>query len=231
MNATPLSPPNPGATPFPCLQQGDVRALEAIARRLLGCSHLAQDAVQEALLALSQQPTAPERPLAWLAKAVIHRCRHLRRTLRRRRHHEHIATQHCDLHEDCNNPLHVAMAHELGETLAAVRASLPREQRVVLDLYETQDVDYHQIATALGIPIGTVRSRLARARQALQTALALKQGIDGAARRVPAAPSRERDLGSRPPVPRSDTSASGPCTLVTPAARPGAPTCHPVCSP
>jgi len=202
MSATPSSPPNPGGSPFPCLTQGDVSALEAIARRLLGCSHLAQDAVQEALLALSQQPTAPRRPLGWLAKAVIHRCRHLRRRLLRRRHHEHIATQHCDLHEDCNNPLHVAMAHELGETLASVRASLPREQRVVLDLYETQDIDYHQIATALGIPIGTVRSRLARARQTLQAALALKQDIDGAATRVPAAPTRE------PSVECGDTAAA-----------------------
>lgn len=202
MIATTLSPPNPGATPFPCLTRGDVRALEATARRLLGCSHLAEDAVQEALLALSEQPTAPERPLGWLAKAVFHRCRHLRRTLRRRRHHEHIAAQHCDLHEDCNNPLHVAMAHELGETLAAVRASLPHEQRIVLDLYETQDVDYHQIAMTLGIPIGTVRSRLARARQTLQAALALQHRSNGASPRVVAAPDRA------PCVEGSDTASA-----------------------
>jgi RNA polymerase sigma-70 factor (ECF subfamily) len=145
--------------------------LVALARRFLGCDHLAQDAVQEALLSLSQQRELPERPIGWLTKAVINRCRHLRRSVRRRRHHEHLATEHCDLHEDCDNPLHVAIAHELGEMLTVVRSSLPEEQRIALDLCEGEELDYRTIAETLEIPIGTVRSRLSRARQTLRAAL------------------------------------------------------------
>ena len=82
--AKPLS-----AAEFPDLTQPELRSLVGIAKRLLGCDHLAHDAVQEALLALSQQPESPVKPIAWLTRAVIHRSRHLRRCVRRRKHHEH----------------------------------------------------------------------------------------------------------------------------------------------
>ena len=170
MHATaPLPAP---AVAFPDLTRRDLEPLVGLAIRFLGCSHLAQDALQEALLSMSQQPELPERPIAWLTQAVIHRCRHLRRSVRRRQHHEHMATRHCELHGDCDNPLHVAVAHELGEMLAAVHDSLPRDQRITLDLFESEGQNYRRIAATLGIPIGTVRSRLARARQALRAALA-----------------------------------------------------------
>lgn len=82
-------------------------------------------------------------------------------------HHEHVASEHCRLHGDCDNPMHVAMAHELGEMLEAMRESLPPEQQRPFELFTCQGKDYLQIATMLGVPVGTVRSRLSRARQAL----------------------------------------------------------------
>jgi len=143
-----------------------------IARRVLGCDHLAADAVQEALVALWQLPEPPLQLQGWLVRAVIHRCRHLLRTLRRRRHHEHhAASAHCDLHAGCDNPLHAAYAHELGERLAAAVAGLPAEQRAAFELLEQGELDYAGIARVLDLPIGTVRSRLHRARLALQAAV------------------------------------------------------------
>lgn len=150
----------------------DLQRARAIARRLLGCDHLAADAVQEALLALWQQAEVPAPPTGWLLRAVVHRCRHLRRSLRRRHHHEHHAgTAHCALHQGCDNPLHVAYAHELGERLDAARAALPAGQRAVFERSERHGLDYAAIAAELGVPIGTVRSRLHRARLALEQAL------------------------------------------------------------
>ena len=59
-------------------------------------------------------------------------------------------------------------------TLAAVRkqiAKLPDEQRAVLALVSIDGASYRQASDALGIPIGTVMSRLARARRTLADAL------------------------------------------------------------
>jgi RNA polymerase sigma-70 factor (ECF subfamily) len=55
-----------------------------------------------------------------------------------------------------------------GTVLRAV-ARLPRRQREVLLLAAWADLSYAEIAHALGLPVGTVRSRLARARAALGT--------------------------------------------------------------
>jgi RNA polymerase sigma factor (sigma-70 family) len=60
---------------------------------------------------------------------------------------------------------------DAGEAMAAV-ARLPRRQREVLLLYAWADLSYEQVARALELPPGTVRSRLARARTRL--------GADGA---------------------------------------------------
>lgn len=144
------------------------RHLLGIAHRLLGCHHLAEDALQESLWQLSRESVPAEHTMGWLVRAIVHRSRHLRRTLRRRRRHEHAASEHCRLHGDCDNPLHVAMAHELGERIDAGRASLSRGQQRALDLFAVHGKSYQQIAELLGVPVGTVRSRLARARQALE---------------------------------------------------------------
>lgn len=145
--------------------------MHMIAKRMLGCDHLAADAVQEGLVALWRETEAPEHLAAWLGRTIIHRCRHLRRTAMRRHHHEHIASAHCNLHKGCDNPLHIAIAHETSEQLAAVVDTLPAEQRTALLLYERTGLDYQGIATQLDLPIGTVRSRLARARGTLQAAV------------------------------------------------------------
>jgi len=57
-----------------------------------------------------------------------------------------------------------------GEAIRAV-ARLPRRQREVVLLHVWADLSYEQIAHALDIPIGTVRSRLARGRSLLQRAV------------------------------------------------------------
>jgi RNA polymerase sigma-70 factor (ECF subfamily) len=62
------------------------------------------------------------------------------------------------------------------DTLARLVAQLPGEFRGVLVLREMEDMDYRQIAAVTGIPLGTVMSRLARARAALRKQWLLQSG-------------------------------------------------------
>lgn len=64
-------------------------------------------------------------------------------------------------------------------TMASVRdgiATLPPEQREVLTLVCIEDLSYREAAETLAVPIGTVMSRLARARKALGRAIGLDEG-------------------------------------------------------
>ena len=55
----------------------------------------------------------------------------------------------------------------LRRRLLVVLARLPDDQRSILVLREVEGLAYREIAEALGIPVGTVMSRLARARERL----------------------------------------------------------------
>ena len=60
---------------------------------------------------------------------------------------------------------------ELGARLKTAIQHLPFEQRTALVLREVQGLRYEEIAFSLGLPVGTVKSRLTRARQALREEL------------------------------------------------------------
>ena len=59
--------------------------------------------------------------------------------------------------------------------LEAALARLPEEQRAVLLLVALEDMSYEEVAAALGIPMGTVMSRLARGRERLRLILEGRQ--------------------------------------------------------
>ncbi len=63
------------------------------------------------------------------------------------------------------------VARAVGRELAAALAALPARHRDVLLLVAWGDLSYGEVAQALGIPVGTVRSRLHRARGKLREAL------------------------------------------------------------
>ena len=58
-----------------------------------------------------------------------------------------------------------------AEQVATALSELPMEFREAATLYFTQDMSYHDIAEVLGVPVGTVRSRLHRGRKLLQKKL------------------------------------------------------------
>jgi RNA polymerase sigma-70 factor (ECF subfamily) len=67
-----------------------------------------------------------------------------------------------------DDPAENAAAGERDERLAAAFATLSEEHRAVLALRVVEDLSYDQIARALRIPVGTVMSRLSRARAELR---------------------------------------------------------------
>jgi RNA polymerase sigma-70 factor (ECF subfamily) len=69
------------------------------------------------------------------------------------------------------NPEQVFFDRLLREDLERAIDALPEPFRVVVVLVDAQGCSYQEVAEALGVPIGTVRSRLARGRAALQRAL------------------------------------------------------------
>ena len=83
-----------------------------------------------------------------------------------------------------SNPEQAFLDKLLREDLDRALASLPEHHRVVVVLSDLEELSYGEIAEALGIPVGTVRSRLARARAALQKILwqqAREYGLNAAA--------------------------------------------------
>ena len=82
----------------------------------------------------------------------------------------------------------------------AALQQLPAEQRYAVVLRDLLDLDYAEIAEVLSIPIGTVRSRIARGRSAIASLLADKHGLVGP-------PARE---AARPPRSEKGNSATVP---------------------
>ena len=67
------------------------------------------------------------------------------------------------------DPQDAAIRRDDQRVLQRLLAALPEDHREVLVLREIEDLDYREIATVTSLPIGTVMSRLARARAALRT--------------------------------------------------------------
>lgn len=66
------------------------------------------------------------------------------------------------------DPERRARATQLLDRIEVALEKLPEHYRVVVWLRDGEDLSYQEIADALDIPIGTVRSRLARARGTLK---------------------------------------------------------------
>jgi RNA polymerase sigma-70 factor, ECF subfamily len=69
------------------------------------------------------------------------------------------------------DPAATTVARMTEDDVARALATLPEEFRTVATLYFVDDLSYQEIADILGVPIGTVRSRLHRGRQMLQKQL------------------------------------------------------------
>jgi len=95
------------------------------------------------------------------------------------------------------NPEQEFLDKLLREDLERALASLPEHHRVVVIMSDVEEFSYVEIARALEVPLGTVRSRLARARAALQKVLwqqAGEHGLKRAAAPCPKGDDEPRDI-------------------------------------
>jgi RNA polymerase sigma-70 factor (ECF subfamily) len=170
-------------------QQGDRDAFAELARRYQAsvfrftCSILrnredARDATQEALLRAWSQRRRYDRTRpfeGWLFGIAANLTRDLLRRRRRSSLGFHamsprpagIGTSAPDAPPDRE-----LMQRDLRAALEAVIRALPFEYRSVLILREVEGLSYAEIAEVLGCSVGTVRSRLSRARQGARRLLA-----------------------------------------------------------
>jgi len=104
----------------------------------------------------------------WLL-AIVRNCWRNASADTRRRKHTALPEEHDEplLSDEPSPEAMVATASE-GRRLNEVIALLPNEFREVLILREMEDLSYREIADVTGAPIGTVMSRLARARALLK---------------------------------------------------------------
>jgi RNA polymerase sigma-70 factor (ECF subfamily) len=68
---------------------------------------------------------------------------------------------------DINTPESLLMSKEIAETVSDAVERLPEELRTAITLREIEGLSYEEIATIMNCPIGTVRSRIFRAREAI----------------------------------------------------------------
>jgi RNA polymerase sigma-70 factor (ECF subfamily) len=142
--------------------------LYAIACLILRDSQRAEDATQEALVAAWRQLGAlrdPDRFEAWLRRLLVRACyREAGRNLRQQR----IVTLISTLPSVGPDPgLTIADQDELERGFAA----LGPEQRALLVLHYYLGLPLQETSEILGIPVGTVKSRLSRTTQQLRAAL------------------------------------------------------------
>jgi len=142
--------------------------LRRFARALVGNPHDADDLVQIAIeraLARSQQLRAGAPLSSWMFGIL--RNAWIDETRSRARRSRLFAPE--ELGEHVADPTGGQQAESLVVQEAV--GALPAEQREVIGLVLIEGLSYREAAEILGVPVGTVTSRLARAREALQTML------------------------------------------------------------
>lgn len=151
-----------------------------VALRITGRHADALDAVQDAFIRAFERLDTFQRGArfrTWLLRIVSNRALDL---MRSRKVRQSISLDHGDDEaprelptRDCNStPGHNLEQTELRERLQTAIESLPPDQRAVFALYATGEMTYGEIAEVMGIPLGTVMSRLYHARRKLHEQLA-----------------------------------------------------------
>ena len=118
----------------------------------------------------------------WLYRMTINACTdHYRREKKRQGDLSLDDPDLSPLRDTAPSPEEIVLQREEQAILRRALAELPEQHRVVLILREMDGLDYQEIAQVLEIEIGTVKSRLARARRALRGKLLTEGNLPDAA--------------------------------------------------
>ena len=178
-------------------QHGDLEAFNQLvlgyqdqafrqASYLLGDSEVAEDIVQEAFLSafchlISFRGGSFK---CWLLKIVTNACYD---ELRRRKRWNHVPLEPLDddgeevetawwMSDRSYEPEQLFEYMEFQQMIQRCLEGLSAEYRTVLILVDIQGLDYEETASVVGVPLGTVKSRLARARRRIRDELVREEG-------------------------------------------------------
>jgi RNA polymerase sigma-70 factor (ECF subfamily) len=158
---------------------GDLRAFELLAGRwhrklvahawrLTGNVEDARDAAQTAWIEIASGlgRLRDERAFpAWAYRIVTRACaRQIGGEIRRRRIAETLAAQPGGAQEEAGESID-------GDRLRAAIRDLPPDQRAAIGLFHFEELSVAEVAVALDVPAGTVKTRLMHARRKLRAAL------------------------------------------------------------
>ena len=114
----------------------------------------------------------------WIYRIVVNQARNRQRWWRRRHRAQQVSLDehirdHGDFPDSGNNgsPDRALGQKLLAERIRVALEGLPFDQRTAVVLREIDGLSYEEIGYSLGIAVGTVKSRLARAREALRAQL------------------------------------------------------------
>jgi RNA polymerase sigma-70 factor (ECF subfamily) len=162
------------------LARGDQRAFETVFERcrlpvfrfalhMSGSREIADEVTQDAFLFLLRKPESFSETKGTLQSFLMGVARNLVRRSRR------DATDDVPLEEESidsleqqgEGPLEHAMRRQSAEALQAALLQVPEAYREAIVLCDLQELSYAEAAALLGVPVGTVRSRLHRGHLAL----------------------------------------------------------------
>ena len=163
---------------FESLALAEERALYRHAARIVGPGPDAEDVVQDALLSAWRSMSSFEGTSfrAWLFRIVTNRC--LDRIRARRRRPELPLDPPDDAEVTWAEPVapgpdlvELASSREAREAVESALQGVPEEQRAALLLRDVEGFSYEEIAIMTSVEIGTVKSRIHRARVAVRNVL------------------------------------------------------------
>ena len=162
-------------------QRGDSAAMDqllrrhydrahAVCRRIAGSTRDADDAAQEAMIRVVRNIDKFDGRSAfgtWVYRIATNTALDELRK-RKRRPQFHVVDDDGDLPEPADEFAHRYIDDVADRiTIDAALAGLPEEFKAAVVMRDVGDLDYAEIAEALGVPVGTVKSRIARGRRML----------------------------------------------------------------
>ncbi len=173
------------------VQKGDTRAFDllvlkyqgriaALVMRFVQDSHEAQDVTQEAFIKAYRALPGFRGESAfytWLYRIAINTAKNYLVARNRRPPGVDVDAGDAEFFDgehglkDIETPERMLLRDEIGQTVERCVARLPEDLRMALTLREYEGLSYEDIAEVMQCPVGTVRSRIFRAREAVDKAL------------------------------------------------------------
>jgi len=174
---------------FATLVERHERRVYNLALRMTGREEDARDATQEAFLTVLRKLSSFRGEAAfttWLHRVAVNACYDLLRKRQRQPLLDRGGDEDRAAAEPPPVPDH-ADASDLSIDVQRALLEVPQDFRVVMILHDVRDLPQEEVARILGVPVGTVKSRLHRGRIALARAL----GVPRSGERADPAPPSE----------------------------------------